>query len=44
MSEEAWTVAVSPGAVRSLDRLPARVAAAVVEFITITLPSNPLNR
>ena len=42
MSDGAWEVAVTPGAVRSLDRLPAKVAAAVVEFITVTLPSNPL--
>ena len=42
MSDGVWEVAVSPGAVRSLDRLPAKVAAAVVEFITVTLPSNPL--
>ena len=41
MSEgPAWHVAVSPGAIRSLDRLPAKVAAAVVEFITVTLPDN----
>ncbi|GEK21454.1 type II toxin-antitoxin system RelE family toxin [Cellulomonas xylanilytica] len=42
MSEgRAWQVAVSPGAIRSLDRLPAKVAAAVVEFITVTLPTKP---
>jgi mRNA interferase RelE/StbE len=38
---EPWTVRVAPGAVRSLDRLPPRVAAAVVEFVTRTLPTNP---
>ena len=41
MSEPAWRVELSPGAVRSLERLPEKVAAAVVEFITGTLPSNP---
>jgi mRNA-degrading endonuclease RelE of RelBE toxin-antitoxin system len=37
-----WRVAVSPGVIRSLDRLPPRIAAAVVEFVTVTLPTNPL--
>jgi mRNA-degrading endonuclease RelE of RelBE toxin-antitoxin system len=36
-----WTVQVAPSAIRSLDRLPPRVAGAVVEFITGTLPGNP---
>ncbi len=36
-----WTVQVAPSAVRSLDRLPPRVAGAVVEFVTRTLPGNP---
>lgn len=40
-SGPAWDVVVAPGAVRSLDRLPEKVAAAVVEFITATLPTNP---
>lgn len=39
--DRTWTVQVSPGAVRSLDRLPPRVVGAVVEFITRTLPENP---
>lgn len=42
MSEPPWHVELSPGAVRSLQRLPEKVATAVVEFITVTLPSNPL--
>lgn len=37
----AWSVVVSASAARSLDRLPVKVAAAVVEFIATTLPSNP---
>lgn len=37
-----WQVRVAPSAVRSLDRLPPRVATAVVEFVTRTLPENPL--
>ncbi|KNX38427.1 type II toxin-antitoxin system RelE family toxin [Luteipulveratus halotolerans] len=41
MTAPTWRVEVSPGAVRSLERLPEKVAAAVVEFITATLPSNP---
>lgn len=32
---------MSATAVRSLDRLPPKVAMAVVEFVTVTLPSNP---
>jgi mRNA-degrading endonuclease RelE of RelBE toxin-antitoxin system len=36
-----WRVEVAPSALRSLDRLPPRVAAAVVEFVTGTLPANP---
>ena len=38
---QSWTVQVAPSAVRSLDRLPPRVAGAVVEFVTRTLPENP---
>ncbi|CAM5784437.1 type II toxin-antitoxin system RelE family toxin [Cellulomonas persica] len=43
MSEaaEPWRVQVAPSAVRSLERLPPRVAQAVVEFVTLTLPANP---
>lgn len=36
-----WTVQVAPTTVRSLDRLPPRVAGAVVEFVTAVLPTNP---
>lgn len=36
-----WTVQVAPSAVRSLGRLPPRVAGAVVEFVTAVLPANP---
>ncbi|WP_441964525.1 type II toxin-antitoxin system RelE family toxin [Mycolicibacterium houstonense] len=42
MSEnQAWTVRPAPGAVRALDRLPHKVAAAITEFITATLPTDP---
>ena len=41
MTEAAWRVEFSPPAVRSLDRLPEKVAAAVVEFVTTTLPADP---
>ena len=43
MSDEAnpWSVELSPAAMRALDQLPHKVAAAVVEFITGTLPANP---
>ena len=36
-----WAVQLAPSAVRGLDRLPPRIAVAVVEFITATLPTNP---
>jgi mRNA-degrading endonuclease RelE of RelBE toxin-antitoxin system len=38
--EPAWSV-VAAGAARAIERLPLKVAAAVVEFITGTLPTNP---
>lgn len=41
MTSPPWQVQVDLGAVRSLDRLPPRVAVAVVEFITEILPRNP---
>lgn len=41
MTDTAWRVEFSPPAVRSLARLPEKVATAVVEFVTTTLPSNP---
>lgn len=36
-----WSVSLSANAVRSLDRLPHKVAAAIAEFITATLPADP---
>lgn len=36
-----WSVQFAPNAVRSIDRLPSRIAAAVIEFVTATLPANP---
>ena len=36
-----WDVQLAPSAVRRLDRLPPRIAVAVVEFVTATLPTNP---
>lgn len=40
-SGDVWRVELAPGVVRSLDRLPEKSAAAVVEFITATLPTDP---
>lgn len=37
-----FSVEVSSAARRQLHRLPDRVARAIVEFITVVLPSNPL--
>ncbi len=36
-----WSVQLAPAAARSLDRLPYKVATAVVEFVTATLPTDP---
>jgi mRNA interferase RelE/StbE len=36
-----WSVQLSPSASRALDRLPHKIAAAIVEFITTTLPNDP---
>lgn len=36
-----WIVRFSPAAQRSLERLPERVAVAVLEYCTRTLPSDP---
>ncbi len=41
-AEPTWSVVVTAAAARSLRRLPEKNAAAIVEFITGTLPSNPL--
>ena len=35
------SVQLSPTAVRALDRLPHKVAAAIAEFVTATLPTDP---
>lgn len=37
-----WKVGFADSALRSLDQLPMKVAQAVVEFVTRTLPDNPL--
>ena len=39
---EPFEVRVGPAARRQLHRLPARVAFAITEFVTVTLPENPL--
>lgn len=39
--QQSWSVQLSPGAIRTLERLPHKVAAAIVEFITKTLPTDP---
>ncbi|NEM90742.1 type II toxin-antitoxin system RelE/ParE family toxin [Galbitalea soli] len=36
-----WDVQLAPSAIRGLEKLPPRVAVAVVEFVTATLPTNP---
>jgi mRNA interferase RelE/StbE len=36
-----WSVQLSPTAVRALDRLPHKIAAAIAEFVTATLPVDP---
>lgn len=36
-----WEVVVTAGAQRTLGKLPGKVATAMVEFITGTLPTNP---
>lgn len=37
----AWSVQLSPSASRAIDRLPHKVATAIAEFITATLPNDP---
>lgn len=39
--EASWSVHFSPTAIRALDRLPLKVAKAIAEFITGTLPTDP---
>lgn len=36
-----WSVQLSPAAIRALERLPHKVAAAIAEFVTATLPAEP---
>lgn len=36
-----WDVQFAPSALRTLDRVPPRVATAIIEFATSTLPENP---
>lgn len=36
-----WQVRFTPHAKRAVMRLPNKIAAAAVEFITVTLPTNP---
>lgn len=43
MSEEPqqpWPVQLAPSALRTMDRLPHKIGAAIAEFITGTLPAN----
>jgi mRNA-degrading endonuclease RelE of RelBE toxin-antitoxin system len=39
--DDAWSVELSPSAARALERLPHKVAAAIAEFITVSLPADP---
>ncbi len=36
-----WDVPFAPSALRTLHRVPPRVATAIIEFATSTLPENP---
>lgn len=36
-----WSVQLSPTAIKALDQLPHKVAAAIAEFVTVTLPKDP---
>lgn len=38
---EPWSVHVTPGAIAALERLPYKIAAALTQFISGTLPKNP---
>ena len=40
-SDIPWAVQLAPSVIRALDRLPHKVASAVAEFITATLPGDP---
>jgi mRNA interferase RelE/StbE len=39
--ETSWSVEISPTAVRALEKLPHKIAAAIAEFVTVTLPGDP---
>lgn len=39
--DASWSVQLSPTALRALDRLPRKIARAIVEFVTATLPADP---
>jgi len=39
--DEAWSVQLAPAAARALERLPHKIAAAIAEFITVSLPGDP---
>lgn len=39
--EPEWSVQLAPSASRALERLPHKVAAAIAEFVTATLPTDP---
>lgn len=36
-----WSVQVAPATIRALERLPHKIAAAIAEFVTATLPTDP---
>ncbi|WGW11945.1 type II toxin-antitoxin system RelE/ParE family toxin [Saxibacter everestensis] len=36
-----WDVQFAPSALRAVERLPSKIATAIIEFVTVTLPSNP---
>lgn len=40
-SPDPWAVQLAPAAARALERLPHKVAVAIAEFITNTLPTDP---
>lgn len=42
MNEPAFELRVSLEALHGLDRLPDKIAVAIVEFVTVTLPQNPM--
>lgn len=41
-SSASWDVQFADAAIKALDTLPLKIAQAVVEFVTCTLPGNPL--